>query len=448
MENRHLFVLVHGFFGNPSHLKCMQQTFLDKWRPEDGIETFIPTNNSGLRSFDGVYLGAERCLVELEQFLIARHKADKVKFTKISFVGYSMGGLVARALVGMLYERGFFSNVEPFIFCTFASPHLGSKFNQESLRGQILNFLGSNFLGISGRDMFGHYSEVLDQLADPELRYMKALQKFPHLMLFSNAVHDRTVPFFTSFIADRDPFQTREYMEFVYFDTSPKSEAASSTSRGEDDPFFVDMRNSRMLAEISSKEIVSTRDERRMQTFLTLVIPWLLPIALALTSVTTVFSYVRAYQAEQAKRLDPSGRYLLRNHEAHSEGLAELAYYSIDEALLEEPERSPTPSTKESQTFRIASSRKGSKPLVKPTVGDGYEGLMDSTKSRLPVDDRTKRWISSLNKLPWEKYVVRLRRMHSHAEIVNRRNKPGQGQRLLEIFVDLVEDKLHEAAKA
>lgn len=40
---------------------------------------------------------------------------------------YSLGGLVARYLVGLLYERKFFETVEPVNFTTFASPAIGSR---------------------------------------------------------------------------------------------------------------------------------------------------------------------------------------------------------------------------------------------------------------------------------------------------------------------------------
>ena len=58
---------------------------------------------------------------ELERL---QHGGSKV--TKLSVVGYSLGGLIARYSVGLLYSRGWFAGgLQPVNFTAFASPFLG-----------------------------------------------------------------------------------------------------------------------------------------------------------------------------------------------------------------------------------------------------------------------------------------------------------------------------------
>lgn len=47
------------------------------------------------------------------------------KVTRFSITGYSLGGLLARYVIGALYAQKFFDRVEPVNFNTIATPHLG-----------------------------------------------------------------------------------------------------------------------------------------------------------------------------------------------------------------------------------------------------------------------------------------------------------------------------------
>ena len=46
--------------------------------------------------------------------------------SKISFIGYSLGGLINRWIVGRLEAEDFFETIQPINFVTLATPHLGS----------------------------------------------------------------------------------------------------------------------------------------------------------------------------------------------------------------------------------------------------------------------------------------------------------------------------------
>ncbi|KAA8905702.1 hypothetical protein TRICI_005254 [Trichomonascus ciferrii] len=376
----------------------------------------------------------------MNEFLVKRYKEDEVRFEKISIVGYSLGGLIARYVVGVLLENGFFNNVKPITFATFATPHLGSKFHGDSLNVRVLNFLGSNFLGVSGNDMFGFSSTVLDELTDAEGPFIRGLKKFKHLQLFANAIHDRTVPFFTAFITDVDPFQKRDFVDFVYYETPQKY---LTNSPEVDDRIFVDMYNSRYRETSSGIDTYPSVQERKFQAFALVTLPWVFPLIFALTSLTTVMSRYRVREAEKAMEANES---TLIKRKSRSEGIADLAYYTIDEVLLEgamdtfeSPDGgSASPRTTPRPRVTNHARRRFSLLPIRGSKYNGYEGLIASTPDSMNLDDKTKGWIHTLNQLPWEKYVVKLRRMHSHAEIVNRRNAPGQGQVVLDFWVELM----------
>lgn len=52
----------------------------------------------------------------------------------ISFIGHSMGGLIARYCIGKLYAHGYFKNVQPVNFVTLSTPHLGALITRRSSR--------------------------------------------------------------------------------------------------------------------------------------------------------------------------------------------------------------------------------------------------------------------------------------------------------------------------
>jgi dienelactone hydrolase len=59
-------------------------------------------------------LGGERVCQEIEEELEnLAQQGQTIK--KLSIVGYSLGGLVARYAVGLLYSRGLFDKLEPVV---------------------------------------------------------------------------------------------------------------------------------------------------------------------------------------------------------------------------------------------------------------------------------------------------------------------------------------------
>lgn len=72
--------------------------------------------NSGSFTYDGIELGGERVCQEIEEE-IERLASEGSEIKRISLVGYSLGGLVARYAAGLLDSKGIFDKITPVVRC-------------------------------------------------------------------------------------------------------------------------------------------------------------------------------------------------------------------------------------------------------------------------------------------------------------------------------------------
>ncbi|KAI9860649.1 MAG: hypothetical protein M1830_006222, partial [Pleopsidium flavum] len=144
----HLCVLVHGLWGNPSHLSYLASALREKY-PEDRLHILVAKRNSGSFTYDGIELGGERVAQEIEDTLEQLARSGQ-EIKKLSIVGYSLGGLVARYAVGLLHSKGWFDKIVPVNFTTFATPHLGVRTPLLGFHNHLWNVLGARTLSMSG----------------------------------------------------------------------------------------------------------------------------------------------------------------------------------------------------------------------------------------------------------------------------------------------------------
>lgn len=141
---------------------------------------------------------------------------------KFSITGYSLGGLVARYAIGLLYHRGVFEQIEPVNFTTFATPHLGVRTPLRGYTSHVWNVLGARTLSASGRQLFAIDKfrdtglPILAVLADPDAIFIKALAHFKHRSLYANVINDRTVTYYTAAISQTDPFVKPDEVKINY----------------------------------------------------------------------------------------------------------------------------------------------------------------------------------------------------------------------------------------
>ncbi|KAM0719581.1 hypothetical protein Q7P37_003711 [Cladosporium fusiforme] len=218
----HLCVLVHGLWGKPLHLNHLKDTILEEHN--DGrLYVLVPHSNSEYLTYDGIELGAERITNEIEQKVEELEK-DGAKLSKISIIGYSLGGLIARYAIGLLYKNGLFDKLQPTNFTTFATPHLGVRTPTIGYGGHVWNALGSKTLSTSGAQMFLADSfrdtgkPLLSVLAEPNSIFIQGLRLFKNKSVYANTTNDRSVPYYTAGISRTDPFVDLDAINVHYED--------------------------------------------------------------------------------------------------------------------------------------------------------------------------------------------------------------------------------------
>ncbi|KAL8867813.1 MAG: hypothetical protein Q9174_005416, partial [Haloplaca sp. 1 TL-2023] len=222
----HLCVLVHGLWGTPAHLTYLAKALREK-HSEDQLTILVAKNNSGTYTYDGIETGGERVTQEIET-LLQELENDGTPVAKISVVGYSLGGLIARYAIGLLYSKGWFEKLQPVNFTTFATPHLGVRTPLRGYHNQLWNAFGSRTLSTSGRQLFtidtfrDTKRPILSLLAEPNSIFIRALSLFPNRVLYANIINDRSVPYYTAAITSTDPFVDLDAVNIHHHPSYPK----------------------------------------------------------------------------------------------------------------------------------------------------------------------------------------------------------------------------------
>ena len=421
MENpptaTHLCVLVHGLWGNPIHLNHLRET-LQAHNPEGELHILVAQSNANNFTYDGIEVGGERITNEIEQ-KIRELERDAPKVKKISIVGYSLGGLVARYAIGLLYKSGIFDDIEPVNFTTFATPHLGVRTPALGYRAYMWNVMGAKTLSTSGQQMFliDDFREtgrpLLSLMADNNSIFMNGLRIFKNKTLYANTTNDRSVPYYTAGISRTDPFVDLEAVDVHYLPDQP-------------DPVILDPTQP-VSPRRKCDKIVSTYERWSLmsqQTVTTLpfyaLLFTLLPIALPTFLVNSVY---QTYKSARRVKL----------HEAGQAGIS-LGRYRIP--LLEEAQ------AVQDRIYERLAEQQGEDYLPTPppelTSSDVRISNTDSLSQKakaeedsspfptLALTDEQFAMIENLSGIGFKKYPVHIQRhRHTHAAIVVRMQKEG-----------------------
>ncbi|KAL5612216.1 hypothetical protein BROUX41_000244 [Berkeleyomyces rouxiae] len=210
-EADHLCVLVHGLWGNPTHMASVAEALRAKFA-RNKLHLLVAEANAGNFTYDGIDRGGERVCAEIET-TVRRIRDNGGKVRKFSMIGYSMGGLVIRYTAGLLQANGFLDSVECKNFITFASPHLGARAPVHGMSSHIWNAIGSRTVSMSGRQLFviDKFREtgksLLSILADPSSIFISGLKRFQNRALYANIVNDSVAPYYTTVISKTDPYR-------------------------------------------------------------------------------------------------------------------------------------------------------------------------------------------------------------------------------------------------
>ena len=211
---------LHRLWGNPKHMAYVASALREK-HSEDKLHILSAKTNSDSFTYDGIDLGGERVAQEIESY-IDDLEENGSHIMKLSVVGYSLGGLVARYAIGLLYSKGLFDTIQPVNFTTFATPHLGVRTPSLGVHNHLWNLLGSRTLSMSGHQLFTIDSfrdtnrPILSVLADPDSIFLIALSRFKHRVLYANIVNDRSAPYYTTCISIFDQFTNLAAIDINY----------------------------------------------------------------------------------------------------------------------------------------------------------------------------------------------------------------------------------------
>ena len=206
-------------WGNPTHFNVVASALRERYG--DRLIVLITKRNAGSFTYDGVELGGERVAKEIEETLVDLTH-DGYQIRKLSIVGYSLGGLIARYAIGLLHSKGWFDKIKPVNFTTFVTPHLGVRTPLKGYNNHLWNVLGARTLSMSGRQLFGIDSfrdtgrPLLSVLADPNSIFIHALGLFENRCTYSNIINDKSVVYYTTAISAKDPFADLNKVELKY----------------------------------------------------------------------------------------------------------------------------------------------------------------------------------------------------------------------------------------
>lgn len=184
--------------------------------PNEKIVVYKTGSHAGYLTYDGVDVNGKRIRDEI----VAKKNAlnsEKGTVTKFSLIGYSMGGLVCRYALGILYHEGFFDNIQPVNFVTFCTPHVGIVNPGSSFLARMFNMIGPYTIAQTGQHFFLKGKKVtgsedhvplLQWMSDPASKFYKALELFESRSLYANAINDRRTSWYTTSISTVDPFNS------------------------------------------------------------------------------------------------------------------------------------------------------------------------------------------------------------------------------------------------
>lgn len=215
----HLIIIQNGLHGRAIKLQNFKD--LINVSLNHSHEIFISDVNDLLKSREGIDL----CGLRLADY--AKNLIKTNKYTSISFIGHSLGGLIIRYAIGIMEKEKLFDKITPKFCITVATPHLGVKRESITWKNWLFNKFVQYFISSTGEQLvFEDSDRILIQLIENE--YIQALARFKFIV-YGNMKNDIQVPFETSVICPFTRFDTdlvnddnEDLFQITDIDTSSK----------------------------------------------------------------------------------------------------------------------------------------------------------------------------------------------------------------------------------
>ncbi|KAL9645329.1 hypothetical protein ABK040_002528 [Willaertia magna] len=244
-----IYVLVHGLNGLKSDFQYIANQLTLLYTNENAF--IINSELNEKKTHKGIEKLSQNLLFEVLKQLYEQQELKVVVKRKIYFsvVGHSLGGLIIRAMIKLLffdlldensmlcketftkntqndfilYRNYYLQNIEPYIiptsFLTLSTPHLGSRRPGGSLFKRSYRFLSHTFMklcGKTGKELKFKDATILEEcllykMSIPDSDFIKALLKFKYRTLVSAVHFDIIVPFPSSSIRSFNPYDVPAY---------------------------------------------------------------------------------------------------------------------------------------------------------------------------------------------------------------------------------------------
>jgi hypothetical protein len=213
-RNVHLVVLSHGVYSNlTADMLYIKERIehvagLDR-RPDGGVVVRGYRGNVRKTEYGLAYLGKHMAQWLLAETLwlpeVCAFAPDAPRYSRISFVGHSLGGIVQNVAINeidKLTKGLFFQRITPVNLITLASPWLGVSAENPA----YVNFaLDTGVLGLTGQDLSlmsklaprspgTLKAPILVRLAQPTSHAHRIIRTFINRTLYANAINDGIVP--------------------------------------------------------------------------------------------------------------------------------------------------------------------------------------------------------------------------------------------------------------
>jgi hypothetical protein len=398
--------------------------------PKEKLYILVAKRNAGSFTYDGIEVGGERvCHEILEELALIKSQGGQVR--KLSVVGYSLGGLVARYAIGLLYAKGVLDELECQTFTAFASPFLGVRTPLRGWANHVWNVLGARTLSLSGRQLFcidkfrDTGKPLLAVLADPKSIFMQGLAKFKRRTLYANIINDRSAVYYTTGISKTDPYTDLSRVKVNYL---KGCEDVILDLRNPVEPLPVDHQK--------EKEALSSRAQSLAKS-----LPFFLAMGLFLPIGVVALVITGAVQSfRSAKRI--------QMHEKGLAGVGDVTEYRSLPFLLKEIRNQIEDAYEELNSTQrqeyLSAANSDDDDDDEGLGGNGHAGLdreddQDDEEHEIVALERKQSqaaqptlaltghqfaMISALDNLGWRKYPVWIHKArHSHAAIIVRMDR-------------------------
>jgi hypothetical protein len=204
-----LFVLVHGNHGTPNDFIPIEQRLLNSF-PTELIICLKSSSNTLFHTHHGIATCASRLAKEVRG--IVESSLHGFENTPLIIVAHSLGGLIARAALPIIFEQNRPSKLIPYSFITVSTPHLGSRrpLNSSTVIGNLwsraVNFTLQHVYGQTGKELYlTDEDALLMQLSSPNSQYMNCLRRFLYCTFIAVPHYDLLVPFCSASCSNINP---------------------------------------------------------------------------------------------------------------------------------------------------------------------------------------------------------------------------------------------------